>query len=284
MKGNVTCSCGHSWNTSDSSKEDMNVCHICGKDNTMKDGGWLDKYQEGGNVAVSDATRTKFTKNTGLKKGVDQPVSNMLDITLSAPQRQLVKMITGKEQFPSEAIGIENPYGAFAVDAILDPTNLVGAGLVGKAAKASTKTGVLSKAYKINPFAFKPNPEAYYRMLGKEGYDDALKSGKLGPKKDGYFNEAYYSKGYPLDKVVYPKVAKEKGLYKNASIYEGPYMAEVKEQKELFSNPSFTASYSGPDIDFPVSTSINDIPLNNPNVNIYKQHWLKGYKEVPNPL
>jgi len=50
MKGNVTCSCGHSWNTSDSSKKDANVCHICGKDNTMKDGGWLDKYNDGGPV------------------------------------------------------------------------------------------------------------------------------------------------------------------------------------------------------------------------------------------
>ena len=50
MKGNVTCSCGHSWNKSDSSKKDANLCHICGKDNTMKDGGWLDKYQKGGSV------------------------------------------------------------------------------------------------------------------------------------------------------------------------------------------------------------------------------------------
>lgn len=50
MKGKVKCSCGHSWNTSDSSKKDASVCHICGKDNTMKDGGWLEKYQEGGEV------------------------------------------------------------------------------------------------------------------------------------------------------------------------------------------------------------------------------------------
>jgi hypothetical protein len=50
MKGNVKCSCGHSWNTLDSSKKDASVCHICGKDNTMKDGGWLDKYNDGGPV------------------------------------------------------------------------------------------------------------------------------------------------------------------------------------------------------------------------------------------
>ena len=63
MKGNVTCSCGHSWNTSDSSKKDASVCHICGKDNTMKDGGWLDKYEPGGTVAKTDATRTSPALN-----------------------------------------------------------------------------------------------------------------------------------------------------------------------------------------------------------------------------
>ena len=50
MGKGITCTCGHSWNKSDSSKKDMNVCHICGKDNTMKDGGWLDKYNDGGPV------------------------------------------------------------------------------------------------------------------------------------------------------------------------------------------------------------------------------------------
>jgi hypothetical protein len=50
MKGKVTCSCGHSWNKSDSSKKDVNVCHICGKDNTMKNGGWLEKYNDGGPI------------------------------------------------------------------------------------------------------------------------------------------------------------------------------------------------------------------------------------------
>jgi hypothetical protein len=44
MSSKVKCTCGWSWNKSDSSKKDMYVCHQCGKDNTMKDGGWLSKY------------------------------------------------------------------------------------------------------------------------------------------------------------------------------------------------------------------------------------------------
>jgi len=45
MSNKITCTCGHSWNKSSSSKKDMKICHICGKDNTMKDGGWLSKYE-----------------------------------------------------------------------------------------------------------------------------------------------------------------------------------------------------------------------------------------------
>jgi hypothetical protein len=50
MANNINCTCGHSWSKSSSSKKDMNVCHICGKDNTMKNGGWLNKYEQGGMV------------------------------------------------------------------------------------------------------------------------------------------------------------------------------------------------------------------------------------------
>ena len=44
MDSKVKCTCGWSWNKSDSSKKDMYVCHNCGKDNTMKNGGWLSKF------------------------------------------------------------------------------------------------------------------------------------------------------------------------------------------------------------------------------------------------
>jgi len=39
--GKVKCTCGWSWNKSDSSKKDMYICHECGRDNSnnMKNGG-----------------------------------------------------------------------------------------------------------------------------------------------------------------------------------------------------------------------------------------------------
>jgi hypothetical protein len=51
MGNKVTCTCGHSWNKSDSSKKDATVCHICGKDNEMENGGWLDKYEQDGKLS-----------------------------------------------------------------------------------------------------------------------------------------------------------------------------------------------------------------------------------------
>ena len=46
--GKVKCTCGWSWNKSDSSKKDMYICHECGRDNSnnMKNGGWLDGYAD----------------------------------------------------------------------------------------------------------------------------------------------------------------------------------------------------------------------------------------------
>jgi len=46
MNGKVKCTCGWSWNKSDSSVKDMYICHECGRDNSnnMKNGGWLDNY------------------------------------------------------------------------------------------------------------------------------------------------------------------------------------------------------------------------------------------------
>ena len=50
--GKVKCTCGWSWNKSDSSKKDMYICHECGRDNSnnMKNGGWLDTYADGGTM------------------------------------------------------------------------------------------------------------------------------------------------------------------------------------------------------------------------------------------
>jgi hypothetical protein len=243
MSNKITCTCGHSWDKSSSSKKDMKICHICGKDNTMKNGGWLDAYdndemqlggyvypvnyvpqaengiegtmggltdqgfdyngawggpsmQMGGSMPGSVgftyartggipsngpyAKKTKASAQNGMEmkfyqEGLDwkprnisrdgseipqaqlglhmltpdysQVGENIMEM-LSVPQKALTKLFSGKYQTPSEAMNIKNPVGAFAVDAILDPANLVGGAAVSKIAKAAKSATKASKVVK----------------------------------------------------------------------------------------------------------------------------------------
>ena len=45
---------------------------------------------------------------------------------MGQPQRDMMELFTGVEQTPSEYFEIENPYAAFAVDAVTDPVDLIG--------------------------------------------------------------------------------------------------------------------------------------------------------------
>jgi peptidoglycan hydrolase-like protein with peptidoglycan-binding domain len=87
---------------------------------------------------------------------------------MSFPQQEMVRMITGKErQFPSEAWGFDTTNNSwyhpksisnFAMDAVLDPMNLVGVGLVDDLSKGairqglkkSTKPGITSSVNDVN--------------------------------------------------------------------------------------------------------------------------------------
>jgi hypothetical protein len=282
--------------------------------------GWLDKYNDG-KVAQADATRTKNTKNLGIKKGSDQPIGNMLDITLGAPQRQAVKMITGKEQSPSEAMDIQNPYGAFAADAILDPVNLIGAGIAGKIAKASTETGLLSKAYKLNPWAFKPNEANWYRQVGKSAIDDAFDTRlirevgeEVSPRMWGEFQDQikrlqgddalgheermmqkilasrrpispFFAKGelfYPMGRKEI--ITKSGKISKNsAGRGNADYLIETALPNESF-QPAFVKGMSLGVPDMVGSTAIlkpNPSLRDVSNFQLYKQDWLQGYKKLP---
>lgn len=60
---------------------------------------------------------------------------------LSWLQRKSTQAVTGEDQFPSEAMGIENPWGAMAVDAVLDPLNIP----IGAAASRIGQAGRIAK-------------------------------------------------------------------------------------------------------------------------------------------
>jgi hypothetical protein len=276
----------------------------------QKSSGWLDKYQEGGWTASAKAAAyNKAAKQT--PTNIDANAMQALEQVTSYPQRKVTEWITGTNQYPSQAMGIQNPYGAFAIDAIADPVNLVGAGLLGKAAKASTKTGVLSKAYKVNPWAFKPNPEAFYHrspnlenvinaetgMLQGFGQSEAGKAFSelarpgTGPaviKKAGTANEyvstinlkkpannqLYFSKGVPLDYGRYNSPS----LGMTGQGYKGPYLIEAE-------GIPMGRSTKGrrPSVNPPTNMegyAVSHRPISADEVKFYKEHWLQGYKPI----
>jgi hypothetical protein len=156
--------------------------------------------------------------------------------------------------------------------------------LVGKGAKAAgkylTEETALKNAYKLNPLAFKANPEAYYRMLGKEGYEDILESGAIraNPGKGGLksqeFNDVYFSMKHPWDGRNYGYVTKS-GEPIGGIGYKGPYMAELTGQELNHPISSFPTTN--------MAQSKVPISIENSGIKLYKQDWLKGYKEVPKP-
>lgn len=179
-----------------------------------------------------------------------------------------------------ESVAARDPKGIATSLALSAGAGALGLDPLGSALKVpgkvaqSMKSGLLSNAYKVNPLAFKPNSEAYYRMIGEGGYADALESGVVRPPVGSGHTEAYYNKGYPLDTRLRDATGR--------SGYGGPYMAEVKGNPELFVDEN-VANYTGPMFDDPVVYSKEPISISNPNVKLYKENWLRGYKEVPKP-
>ena len=167
MDSKVKCTCGWSWNKSDSSKKDMYVCHNCGKDNTMKNGGWLDKFQDGGEktygtyqlpeVVVTPEPEEKGFWKQSIKSYLDEnkdagflgALGSVVTYPLGLPQQAMMYGLTGKVQRPSEALGIDNPLGALASDIVIDPTNLLGVGVADDALKLSNKISKLFKEEKL---------------------------------------------------------------------------------------------------------------------------------------
>jgi hypothetical protein len=203
--------------------------------------------------------------------------------------------------YPSAGKIQEGKYGEAAADIATGVLDLAGANMLSpayKGAKATvselgkflgTEEGLLSNAYKVNPWAFKPNSEAGYRMIGgKEGYLDAVRSGEIRPT--GAYDVAHFNIGQPLN----PNRLSAEELIQAGSPggYKGPYMAEMEEgtwqrMSDAFSNnPEMQEQFKllGKDKDVWQHPLFGNIKVNDPRLKLYKEHWLRGYKEVPKEL
>jgi hypothetical protein len=83
--------------------------------------------------------------------GIGTAMMETVMAPFSAPQLASVYGATGKVQMPSEAMNIQNPVGSFLADAVLDPTNLVGAGIAKNLGKGSLQNMVRSRMRGARP-------------------------------------------------------------------------------------------------------------------------------------
>ena len=217
---------------------------------------------------------------------IGQYIPNILDVTGGignmASNVAAVPYNINEGNLLAAGLGIAAPVGVGRLASIGAPTTaqfvnnlvnpLAGTGnLIKGAGKYLTTQTPLKNAYKVNPFAFKPNPESYYRMVGEQGVEDALKTEVIRtPKYDGKdwgkrtFDKPYFHKGHPIDGRNY----KNSTTYGN---YGGPGMVEIPkdfpmEQMGKARRNNF------------VPKEVSEIPLE--NAKLYKQDWLKGYKQV----
>jgi len=157
---------------------------------------------------------------------------------------------------------------------------------------------LLPQAYKINPWAFKADPEAYYHrspnleniineetgMLqgfgeseaGKLYTNEALEKTGINLKK-GANSKLYFSKGVPLDGGRYNSTR----LGMSGQRYAGPYIAEVKGVPMGSSTKGRLPGLEPTKLE---SYAVSKRPISLDEVKFYKEHWLKGYKEVPREL
>jgi hypothetical protein len=195
---------------------------------------------------------------------------------------------------------------------------LGGKGIVNVAPKVGeylTTQTPLRNAYKINPWAFKPNEANWYRQVGKSAIDDAFQTGlireageEVSPRMFQEFQDQlsrmqspgldamlssrrpaspFFGKGelfYPMGRK--PIITKAGKLSKNpAGKGSADYLIETSLPNEAF-QPAYV---KGMGLGVPTEIGQTAILKPNPslrnleNFNIYKQDWLRGYKQVPKP-
>jgi hypothetical protein len=238
-----------------------------------KDKNWLEQYAD---------KITEENKDAGVMGAI---FGTPLSAVTSLPQMFATKSITGEMQRPSEAMNIQNPYGAMAVDAVLDPANLVGAGLLTKEKAlsriaASKESGVLSNAYKLNRNSFKTNSNNFYRQVDNTTYNEGLESGIIKRKQEignrgvkgidinlnkSFGDDAYYNKG-----SLYYKDNKNLPYLFEANLPEEKFIPKVNGRTRKYTTENTS-----------VRVSKEPVSINDPNIKKYKKDWLQGYKEVP---
>ena len=131
------------------------------------------------------------------------------------------------------------------------------------------------KTYKLNPFAFKPNKNKFYRQVEDETLSQYKKSGLIRGKEiekptkgislqRDFGDDAYFQKG-----DLYYKDGKYTKNLVEANLPESNFQPKVNNRVKS----NFDKSGG-------VGVPKEVLNLSDKNIQLYKQHWLQGYKKV----
>ena len=143
----------------------------------------------------------------------------------------------------------------------------------------------LPNAYKLNPWAFKPNKANWYRQVGKDAIDDAFQTGIVRGNRENVTQEGFekFLQSKPGDPVTAPYFSKGNTYFPN--LKDKNYLIETALPDENFQK-SYMWSFekgTGPNEMGAAVLRPNPQIRGLDNFNIYKKDWLKRYKEVPKP-
>jgi hypothetical protein len=281
-----------------------------------QEGGWLDEKKKGGSVKGLSKFTSKNIKTSvnKLQNGGTKPWGEMTPKERAAylDAKEVNKKAETKSRAQAKKEHINDyvinstkealTHPIFSAPAYLTPQGaMIGAGQAAINASKNIYEGNYKAAAfdalgvlpviphlpkfkdisKYNPWAFKPNPKAYYRGIGKSGLDDALENKILrtANKTGNYGEDLYvtsdfkqargsYSRdkdsgiGNPFDDDWQQVIAKDKKSY----------IAEIPES--AFTNKRKINAAISPDF------YINEGSIPIDNVKFLKEHWLHGYKEI----
>ncbi len=139
----------------------------------------------------------------------------------------------------------------------------------------------LPNAHKLNPYAFRTSPKNFYRQVDNVTYNEGLESGLIRGKQDidrtngeeiinlnkSFGDDAYYNKG-----SLYYKNNKDLPYLFEAKLGEDKFIPKVNGRTRKYTTENTS-----------VRVSKEPLPINDPNITIYKKDWLKGYKEIEIP-
>ena len=254
--------------------------------------------------APRDSFGTKVTPqqlsfNQNIHNAQGKALGTLARFTVGGPQQAIMYGLTGKAQYPSEAMRIENPVGATATDIVTDPLvagSLVKAGVKGLA--KSAESGLLSNAWKwkINPLSYKKipwektteNANKSFRAAGLDALEDfkntrVLRSQRILPENATFLDKMKarttgfpsFQKGY-ADLHYLPKeggVIFETSLptFKRGEI--NPITGKVIKGRH----------YAHRVINPETGETMTRIPASEIIAYNSKPHWLRGYKPINTP-